>query len=112
MVQHSPSQSPSPQSTLCLPPMPQSWFRKPALACLSCRERKTACNPPQPGSKTCRQCVQRHLKCQYPLRCRQGMRKQQSLAPITGIQDSLVKPVWKCSTDEGCLCHALRNSTK
>ncbi|KAG6371737.1 hypothetical protein JVT61DRAFT_9087 [Boletus reticuloceps] len=43
---HQLEHSPSPRPT-------QSRFRKPALACLSCRERKTACNPPQPGSETC-----------------------------------------------------------
>ncbi|KAG6374234.1 hypothetical protein JVT61DRAFT_4243 [Boletus reticuloceps] len=52
---HRHSQSPSPQpSALCSSPVPQSLCKKPALACLPCRERKIACSPPQPGNKTCR----------------------------------------------------------
>ncbi|KAI9571654.1 hypothetical protein HD554DRAFT_1982868, partial [Boletus coccyginus] len=80
------SRSPSPRSPLRLSPTPhakRSLDKKPALACLFCRGRKIACGPPQPGSKdkTCNQCARRHLKCEYPLESRRGMRKRRSLIP-------------------------------
>ncbi|EIW83497.1 hypothetical protein CONPUDRAFT_164428 [Coniophora puteana RWD-64-598 SS2] len=54
--------------------------KKPALACLFCRGRKIACGPPLPGSndKTCNQCARRHLKCEYPVESRRGMRKRKT----------------------------------
>lgn len=78
--------STSPRSTLRLSPPPhqkRSMDKKPALACLFCRGRKIACGPPVPGSKdrTCNQCARRHLKCEYPLESRRGMRKRRSLVP-------------------------------
>ncbi|KAI6001700.1 hypothetical protein F5J12DRAFT_684288, partial [Pisolithus orientalis] len=59
----------------------KSMDKKPALACLFCRGRKIACGPPPPGTKekTCNQCARRHLKCEYPLESRRGMRKRRSL---------------------------------
>ncbi|KAL4073773.1 hypothetical protein V8B97DRAFT_1936134 [Scleroderma yunnanense] len=64
----------------------RSLDKKPALACLFCRGRKIACGPPLPGNKdkTCHQCARRHLKCEYPLESRRGMRKRRSLVPHTG----------------------------
>jgi len=78
--------SPSPRgaSRISPPPHPKrSMDKKPALACLFCRGRKIACGPPVPGSKdrTCNQCARRHLKCEYPLESRRGMRKRRSLVP-------------------------------
>ncbi|KAF9227112.1 hypothetical protein BS17DRAFT_446648 [Gyrodon lividus] len=80
------SRSPSPRSQLRMSPIPhtkRSLDKKPALACLFCRGRKIACGPPSPGSKdkTCNQCLRRHLKCEYPLESRRGMRKRRSLVP-------------------------------
>lgn len=75
--------SPSPRQ-ISPPPHPKrSMDKKPALACLFCRGRKIACGPPVPGSKdrTCNQCARRHLKCEYPLESRRGMRKRRSLIP-------------------------------
>ncbi|KAF8416461.1 hypothetical protein L210DRAFT_879429, partial [Boletus edulis BED1] len=45
-----------------------SLRRKPAPACLFCREMKVVCDPPQPESKdkSCNQCTRKHLKCIYP----------------------------------------------
>ncbi|KAI6002881.1 hypothetical protein EDD15DRAFT_1433668 [Pisolithus albus] len=64
----------------------KSMDKKPALACLFCRGRKIACGPPLPGTKdkTCNQCARRHLKCEYPLESRRGMRKRRSLVPRAG----------------------------
>lgn len=78
--------SPSPRGALRISPPPhpkRSMDKKPALACLFCRGRKIACGPPVPGSKdkTCNQCARRHLKCEYPLESRRGMRKRRSLIP-------------------------------
>ncbi|KAG1751289.1 uncharacterized protein EDB91DRAFT_598591 [Suillus paluster] len=78
--------SPSPRGALRITPPPhpkRSMDKKPALACLFCRGRKIACGPPVPGSKdrTCNQCARRHLKCEYPLESRRGMRKRRSLIP-------------------------------
>ncbi|KAH7916615.1 hypothetical protein BJ138DRAFT_1139469 [Hygrophoropsis aurantiaca] len=78
--------SPSPRGTLPISPLPQTKRlieKKPALACLFCRGRKIACGPPSPGNKdkTCNQCARRHLKCEYPLESRRGMRKRRSLMP-------------------------------
>lgn len=78
--------SPSPRGALRISPSPhpkRSMDKKPALACLFCRGRKIACGPPVPGSKdrTCNQCARRHLKCEYPLESRRGMRKRRSLIP-------------------------------
>ncbi|KAI6134681.1 hypothetical protein EV401DRAFT_1095091 [Pisolithus croceorrhizus] len=69
-----------------LHPKGKSMDKKPALACLFCRGRKIACGPPLPGTKdkTCNQCARRHLKCEYPLESRRGMRKRRSLVPRTG----------------------------
>ncbi|KAF8843052.1 hypothetical protein BDN67DRAFT_256460 [Paxillus ammoniavirescens] len=80
------SRSPSPRSQHRMSPIPhsrRSLDKKPALACLFCRGRKIACGPPIPGSKdkTCNQCARRHLKCEYPLESRRGMRKRRSLIP-------------------------------
>ncbi|KIK92557.1 hypothetical protein PAXRUDRAFT_567209 [Paxillus rubicundulus Ve08.2h10] len=80
------SRSPSPRSQHHMSPIPhsrRSLDKKPALACLFCRGRKIACGPPIPGSKdkTCNQCARRHLKCEYPLESRRGMRKRRSLIP-------------------------------
>jgi hypothetical protein len=75
--------SPSPRSPLRLSPVlhtKQSLGKKSDVACLFCRRRKIACCLSQPGSKgkTCNQCAQRQLKCEYPLECRRGMRKRRS----------------------------------
>jgi len=109
------SRSPSPRSPLRLSPAPhtrRSLDKKPALACLFCRGRKIACGPPQPGSKdkTCNQCARRHLKCEYPLESRRGMRKRRSLIPRIssatpetnpdGPRVNLVKPNRKRSADK------------
>ena len=52
------SLSPSPQSPLCLSPVPHTkrTLDKKGLACLFCRGRKIACGPPRLGSKdkTCK----------------------------------------------------------
>ncbi|EGO00421.1 hypothetical protein SERLA73DRAFT_168168 [Serpula lacrymans var. lacrymans S7.3] len=81
------TRSPSPRfaATMRLSPLPSSkrlLEKKPALACLFCRGRKIACGPPVPGSKdkTCNQCARRHLKCEYPLESRRGMRKRKASA--------------------------------
>ncbi|KAH7905691.1 hypothetical protein BJ138DRAFT_1017388 [Hygrophoropsis aurantiaca] len=78
--------SPSPRGTVPISPLPQSKRlieKKPALACLFCRGRKIACGPPslRNGGKTCNQCARRHMKCEYPLESRRGMRKRRSLMP-------------------------------
>ncbi|KAH7928924.1 hypothetical protein BV22DRAFT_1030138 [Leucogyrophana mollusca] len=78
--------SPSPRGAMRISPLPQNKRlieKKPALACLFCRGRKIACGPPSPGNKdkTCNQCARRHLKCEYPLESRRGMRKRRSLMP-------------------------------
>ena len=38
---------------------------------------------PSPDSN---QCAQRHLKCDYPLESRRGMRKRRSIVPVLGLQ--------------------------
>ncbi|OAX39730.1 hypothetical protein K503DRAFT_715893 [Rhizopogon vinicolor AM-OR11-026] len=78
--------SPSPRGACRISPPPhqkRSMDKKPALACLFCRGRKIACGPPVLGNKdrTCNQCARRHLKCEYPLESRRGMRKRRSLVP-------------------------------
>ncbi|KAI0039979.1 hypothetical protein FA95DRAFT_1452543, partial [Auriscalpium vulgare] len=52
--------------------------KKPALACLFCRERKIACGPPVPGSNnpSCNQCARRQRKCEYPTESRRGQHKR------------------------------------
>jgi hypothetical protein len=85
--------------------------KKPALACLFCRGRKIACGPPVPGSKdkTCNQCARRHLKCEYPLESRRGMRKRRSLIPrgsgspppeINAGSPKVIRPSRKRSLDK------------
>ncbi|KAI0030566.1 hypothetical protein K488DRAFT_9658, partial [Vararia minispora EC-137] len=48
--------------------------KKPALACLFCRERKIACALPPDGSedKRCNQCVKRSRDCEMPTESRRG----------------------------------------
>ncbi|KAI9447137.1 hypothetical protein BJY52DRAFT_1127628, partial [Lactarius psammicola] len=52
--------------------------RKPAIACLFCRERKIACGAPPVGSAdpTCNQCARRSRKCEYPTMSRRGLHKR------------------------------------
>ncbi|KAG2127520.1 hypothetical protein DEU56DRAFT_742346 [Suillus clintonianus] len=106
--------SPSPRGTLRISPPPhpkRSMDKKPALACLFCRGRKIACGPPVPGSKdrTCNQCARRHLKCEYPLESRRGMRKRRSLVPrgsgspppeINSASPKVIRPGRKRSVDK------------
>lgn len=106
--------SPSPRGGLRISPQPhpkRSMDKKPALACLFCRGRKIACGPPVPGSKdrTCNQCARRHLKCEYPLESRRGMRKRRSLIPrgsgspppeISTSSPKVIRPGRKRSVDK------------
>ncbi|KAN0141550.1 hypothetical protein V8E53_000012 [Lactarius tabidus] len=66
------------QGVLKLPSTKRSARRKPAIACLFCRERKIACGAPQGGSAdpTCNQCARRSRKCEYPTMSRRGLHKR------------------------------------
>ncbi|KAI9447236.1 hypothetical protein F5148DRAFT_1344699 [Russula earlei] len=66
------------QGVLKLPSTKRSARRKPAIACLFCRERKIACGPPPVGSAdtTCNQCARRSRKCEYPTMSRRGLHKR------------------------------------
>jgi hypothetical protein len=83
------SQAPAPASSLApnpkagqgvlkLPSTKRSARRKPAIACLFCRERKIACGAPPVGSAdpTCNQCARRSRKCEYPTMSRRGLHKR------------------------------------
>ncbi|GJE93153.1 Zn(II)2Cys6 transcription factor [Phanerochaete sordida] len=52
--------------------------KKPAMACLFCRERKICCGPPAPESedRRCKQCVKRDQACTFPTECRRGQHKR------------------------------------
>ena len=73
--------------------------KKPAMACLFCRERKICCGPPAPDSTdprckcvapsrltdrailifvahSCRQCIKREQECVFPTECRRGQHKR------------------------------------
>jgi len=66
------------QGVLKLPSTKRSARRKPAIACLFCRERKIACGAPPVGSAdpTCNQCARRSRKCEYPTMSRRGLHKR------------------------------------
>ncbi|KAI0298404.1 hypothetical protein B0F90DRAFT_1734227 [Multifurca ochricompacta] len=66
------------QGVLKLPSTKRSARRKPAIACLFCRERKIACGAPPAGSAdtTCNQCARRSRKCEYPTMSRRGLHKR------------------------------------
>ncbi|KAH9023339.1 hypothetical protein EDB85DRAFT_327538 [Lactarius pseudohatsudake] len=76
-----PASAPNPkagQGVLKLPSTKRSARRKPAIACLFCRERKIACGAPPVGSAdpTCNQCARRSRKCEYPTMSRRGLHKR------------------------------------
>ncbi|EKM57243.1 uncharacterized protein PHACADRAFT_254908 [Phanerochaete carnosa HHB-10118-sp] len=52
--------------------------KKPAMACLFCRERKICCGPPAPESTDarCKQCIKRDQPCTFPTECRRGQHKR------------------------------------
>ncbi|KAI0319717.1 hypothetical protein OF83DRAFT_1054464, partial [Amylostereum chailletii] len=79
--------------------------KKPALACLFCRERKIACGPPAPEDEdqTCAQCAKRARKCEMPEKSRRGQyqrlqRESRGQGGSTLPNDPQSQPVASTST--------------